>query len=438
MTPVDWVGALPPEDNCWIRCWAAANACSAEPCRCLACTASFSRLTNLASNSSVVDVMYCRGSILKSQELRYHVRSEDSEGTANRACNTGRDNKRGQVQHMDDAQTLCVLRSQPIPQPTRCMSRLPQATCWATPEETWLEQNFRATDRHSNSYSVTTCSLRADIRFWSRPMLCTRYTTRVTRNIKHVLPAWQGNIEYTRVRTEALANTVRSKSPSLSHLTSTKKKEERQEWAQQGLVGLCLSHDLSPAARAAWLTSEEARPEDAGRLSVRVCFGLQLWEPKVVKMWLRHAVAMWSRHMAAKWPPKSLRISCKKVIISLDQDRWVLEKSPIRWNARSYLLSGETLLHRICAPRIHCSARHGQPRTEKRPKTAILPDAVFCCLFELLPEIYRRFSDMKSNSKPLFSLFLSRSPVPKALILRWKSLNQRNTRNCCTKNSFFF
>ena len=41
------------------------------------------------------------------------------------------------------------------------------------------------------------------------------------------------------------------------------------------------------------------------------------------------------------------------------------------------VLSGETLFHPISAPRIHCSARHGQPRTEKRPKTAILPDAVF-------------------------------------------------------------
>ena len=58
-----------------------------------------------------------------------HVRSEDSEETTNRACNTTRDNKRGQVQHMDDAQTLCVLRSQPLPQPTRWMSRLHQATC---------------------------------------------------------------------------------------------------------------------------------------------------------------------------------------------------------------------------------------------------------------------------------------------------------------------
>ena len=74
--------------------WAAANACSGEPCRCLACTASFSRLTNLASNSSVVDKMYCRGSTLNIQELRYHVRSKDSDGTTSCACNTGRDSKR--------------------------------------------------------------------------------------------------------------------------------------------------------------------------------------------------------------------------------------------------------------------------------------------------------------------------------------------------------
>ena len=102
-------GALPPEDNCWIRCWAAANTCSGDPCRCPACTALFSRLTNLASNSSVVDMMYCRGSTLKNQELRYHARSKDSEGTASCACNTGRDNKRGQAQNMDDVETLFSL-----------------------------------------------------------------------------------------------------------------------------------------------------------------------------------------------------------------------------------------------------------------------------------------------------------------------------------------
>ena len=69
----------------------------------------YSRLTILASNSSVVDMMYCRGSTLNNQELRSHVRSEGSKGTANRACNTGRDNKRGQVPNMDDAQTLFSL-----------------------------------------------------------------------------------------------------------------------------------------------------------------------------------------------------------------------------------------------------------------------------------------------------------------------------------------
>ena len=48
--------------------------------------------------------------MLKNQELRYHVLSEGSEGTTNRACNTGRDNrKRGQAQYMDDAQTLFSL-----------------------------------------------------------------------------------------------------------------------------------------------------------------------------------------------------------------------------------------------------------------------------------------------------------------------------------------
>ena len=71
----------------------------------------------------------------------------------------------------------CVFRSQPIPQPTRWMSRLPQATGQGTPEETWLEQHFRTTDCHSNSYRVTTCSLCAGIRFRSRPLLCTTCTT---------------------------------------------------------------------------------------------------------------------------------------------------------------------------------------------------------------------------------------------------------------------
>ena len=70
-----------------------------------------------------------------------------------------------------------VLRSQTIPQPTRWMCRLPQATCQATQGESWLEQHFRATDLHSNSYRVTTCCLWADIRVRSRPLPCTRCTT---------------------------------------------------------------------------------------------------------------------------------------------------------------------------------------------------------------------------------------------------------------------
>ena len=32
MTPVGVLVAPSPEVNCWIRCWAAANACSAELC----------------------------------------------------------------------------------------------------------------------------------------------------------------------------------------------------------------------------------------------------------------------------------------------------------------------------------------------------------------------------------------------------------------------
>ena len=60
MTPADVLVAPFPEDICWIRCWAAGNACSPVLCLCRACTASFSRLTNLASNSSMVVMMYCR------------------------------------------------------------------------------------------------------------------------------------------------------------------------------------------------------------------------------------------------------------------------------------------------------------------------------------------------------------------------------------------
>ena len=70
-----------PEQNSSIRCWTAANACSAELCRYLACTVSLSRLTHLASNSSVTIKMYCRGSTLNhqfNQMLRYHARSVGS------------------------------------------------------------------------------------------------------------------------------------------------------------------------------------------------------------------------------------------------------------------------------------------------------------------------------------------------------------------------
>ena len=50
-----------PEQNSSIRCWTAANACSAELFRYLACTVSHSRLTHLASNSLITIKMYCRG-----------------------------------------------------------------------------------------------------------------------------------------------------------------------------------------------------------------------------------------------------------------------------------------------------------------------------------------------------------------------------------------
>ena len=72
-----------PEQNSSIRCWTAANACSAELFRYLACTVSLSSLTHLASNSSVTVKIYCRGSTLnhpkkKKQMLRYHARSVGS------------------------------------------------------------------------------------------------------------------------------------------------------------------------------------------------------------------------------------------------------------------------------------------------------------------------------------------------------------------------
>ena len=37
------------------------------------------------------------------------VKTDSEEGTTNRACNTGRDNKKRQDQYMDDAQTLFSL-----------------------------------------------------------------------------------------------------------------------------------------------------------------------------------------------------------------------------------------------------------------------------------------------------------------------------------------
>ena len=70
-----------PEQNSSIRCWTAANACSAQLFRYLACTLSLSRLAHLASNSSVTVKFYCRGSILDhhyNQMLRYHARSVGS------------------------------------------------------------------------------------------------------------------------------------------------------------------------------------------------------------------------------------------------------------------------------------------------------------------------------------------------------------------------
>ena len=69
-----------PVQNYSIRWWTAANACSAELFRYLACTVSLSRLTHLASNSSVTIKMYCRGSTLNHQ-LRYHARSVGSRTT---------------------------------------------------------------------------------------------------------------------------------------------------------------------------------------------------------------------------------------------------------------------------------------------------------------------------------------------------------------------
>ena len=79
-----------PEQNSSIRCWTAANACSAELFRCLACTVSLSRLTHLASNSSATVKIYCRGSTLKHQHnqmLRYHARIVGS-GTTESALAT--------------------------------------------------------------------------------------------------------------------------------------------------------------------------------------------------------------------------------------------------------------------------------------------------------------------------------------------------------------
>ena len=95
VTPADVLVPPSPEDIWWIRCWDAANACSAELCLCRACTASSSRLTNLAGNSSVVVMMYLRGSMWSNQQLRYHARSVNQSTTlvvrATRAKNNKKD-----------------------------------------------------------------------------------------------------------------------------------------------------------------------------------------------------------------------------------------------------------------------------------------------------------------------------------------------------------
>ena len=70
-----------PEQNSSIRCWTAANACSAELFRYLACTVSLSRLTHHASNSSVTIETFAVDQlriINFYQMLRHHGRSMGS------------------------------------------------------------------------------------------------------------------------------------------------------------------------------------------------------------------------------------------------------------------------------------------------------------------------------------------------------------------------
>ena len=93
-----------------------------------------------------------------------------------------------------------VLRSQPIPQPTRSMSRLPQARCEATPGETWLEQHFRATDCHCNSYRVTTCSFSTDIRFFPVLTIATYSSHHAGHNDHQACPSRKKEKEKERTR----------------------------------------------------------------------------------------------------------------------------------------------------------------------------------------------------------------------------------------------
>ena len=64
--------------------------------------------TSVSAGPTGVQVVVAFGARLES-DVAEAARSKDSEGTTSRACNTGRDNNRGQAQIMDEVQTLFCL-----------------------------------------------------------------------------------------------------------------------------------------------------------------------------------------------------------------------------------------------------------------------------------------------------------------------------------------
>ena len=71
MTPADVLVTPSSDDSCWIRCWAAANAWFRCALSVVLVPLHSRSLTDLANNSSVAVMKYCRGSTLINKLLRH-------------------------------------------------------------------------------------------------------------------------------------------------------------------------------------------------------------------------------------------------------------------------------------------------------------------------------------------------------------------------------